>query len=122
MMAVKIRISSITIRPYYGEGDEVPEIRKIKVVATLQGINDVEGLMALCLEGSMLALYFEKDKENQLRAMKIKQCLKKAYMEGMYTVFAKLGIAGWTREQGDAYATEVWRKIYLVTQMIPVIE
>lgn len=84
-MASKIRISSNTIRPFYGNRDVVAGISKIKVkaVVRLQGIDDVACLMALYIEGSMLVLCLEKDKKDQLSAAKIEQCLKEAYMERM---------------------------------------
>lgn len=100
-MAAKIRISSNGVSPFYGKGAVVAWIHKIKIVAKLQGIDDVTGLIVLYLEGSMLVLCLEMDEEDQLRIAKIKQCLRKAYTEGMYTVFAKLRTVRWTREQVD---------------------
>lgn len=50
-MIAKIKTGSNAIRPFCGEGDGIIWICKIKIVARLQGINNVVGLMALCLEG-----------------------------------------------------------------------
>lgn len=111
MMAVKIRITSNVIRPFYSEGDIVVWIWKIKVVTRLQGIVDVASLIALYLKGSALALYIKTDKE-QLNAAKIKQHLRVAYTEGEHTAFAKLETAKWTAEQVDEYAVEVQRLVF----------
>lgn len=61
-MAVKIRISSDAIKAFFGKGDVVAWFCKINVGVRLQCINDIVSLMALFMEGSMLALYLEMDK------------------------------------------------------------
>lgn len=52
-MAVSVRISSDVNGLFYSERDIIAWIRKVKVVARLQGIEDVASLMVLKLESSV---------------------------------------------------------------------
>ena len=72
-MSTKIRMGSDVLKPFSGEGDVVAWIKKVKLVARLQGISDVASLMPLYLEGSALNLYLEMDESDQLSVEKIEK-------------------------------------------------
>lgn len=67
------------------------------------------GLRAMYLDGNASVLYLEMDETEQLDVAGIEHHLKEAFTEGSYTVFANLGMVGWTGELVYVYAVEVWR-------------
>jgi len=64
MMSVKVR--SDMIRPFSGEGDVVAWLKKVRLVAKLQKITELESFLPLYLEGEALYLYLEMDESDQL--------------------------------------------------------
>lgn len=86
-MAIKIRISNNAIRHFYGDRNIVTWICKIKVLVRLQSIDDIPGLMTLCLEVSTFLLYIKMDGEDQSSVAKREAC-----MEVTYAALVKLGM------------------------------
>ena len=106
-MSQKMRVGSEVLRAFSGEGDVVAWIKKVKLVAKLQGISDVASLMPLYLEGSALNLYLEMNEADQCDVAKIERRLKDAYTEGAFRAYGKLGRLRWTGEQVDDYMCEI---------------
>ncbi len=86
----KVRISSEVIRPFSGEGDVAVWMKKVKLVAKLQGISDVTSFMPLYLEGDVLALYLEMKDEDQLDAGKVEASMKEALWRGAFMAYSEL--------------------------------
>ena len=61
----KVHISSDVIKPFFGEGDVVAWLKKVRLVARLQNVDDVASLLPLYLEGDALALYMEMEEASQ---------------------------------------------------------
>ena len=62
---VKVRISSDVIKPFSSKGDVVAWLKKVRLVARLQNVDDVASLLLLYLEGDALALYMEMVEASQ---------------------------------------------------------
>ena len=61
----KVRISRDIIKPFSGEGDVVAWLKKVRLVARLQNVDDVASLLPLYLEGDALALYIKMEEASQ---------------------------------------------------------
>ena len=57
----KVRISNDIINLFSGEGDVVVWLKKMRLVAKLQLVDDVASLLPLYLEGDALTLYMEME-------------------------------------------------------------
>ena len=61
----KVRISNDIIKPFFGEGDVVAWLKKVRLMAKLQQVDDVACLLPWYLEGDALALYMEMEEDDQ---------------------------------------------------------
>lgn len=78
---VKVCIISDVIKPFFGQGDVVVWLKKVRLVARLQQVDDVASLLPLYLEGDVLALYMEMEEKDQRDVDQIKARLKEAFTE-----------------------------------------
>ena len=72
----KVRISNNIIKPFSSEGDVVERLKKVRLVAKLQQVDNVASLLPLYLEGYTLALYMEMEEDDQKWIEKIEARLK----------------------------------------------
>ncbi|CAE1289135.1 unnamed protein product [Acanthosepion pharaonis] len=103
----KVRISSDIIKPFSGQGDVVAWLKKVRLVARLQQVDDVASLLPLYLEGDALALYMEMEVEDQGDIDQIKARLKQAFTDDAFSAYRKLTMVRWTDEHVDVYANKV---------------
>ena len=61
-----LRLGKDVIQPFNGEGDVVGWIKKVKLVAKLQKVQDLASFILLFLHGDALALYLEISNEDQV--------------------------------------------------------
>lgn len=104
-----VKLSHDIIKAFKGEGDVVAWLKKVKLVAKLQKIEDLASFLPLYLEGEALAMYLEMSTEDQNDAKKIEEKLKEAFCDDVFMAFAKLGSYKWTGEKVDVYANEIRR-------------
>ena len=78
------RLSKDVIPPFSGDGDVVGWIKKVKLVAKLQKVQDLASFIPLFLHGDALALYLEMSNEDQVRAEQIEMRLVTAFTEGPF--------------------------------------
>lgn len=95
------------MRPFFGQRRRDGWLKKVKLVAKLQGIQGVASLQPLYLEDSALNLYWEMSENDQQKIEKIEEGLKVAYTRGTFQTYSKLGRAKWAGEQVDNYASEI---------------
>ena len=106
---MSVKVTSDMIRPFSGEGDVVAWLKKVRLVAKLQKITELESFLPLYLEGEALALYLEMDESDQLDVDEIEKRLKAAFSDDMFTAYAKLVKYRWSGENVDVYANEIRR-------------
>ncbi|CAE1293201.1 CNBP [Acanthosepion pharaonis] len=103
----KVRISSDIIKPFSGQGDVVAWLKKVRLMARLQQVDDVASLLPLYLEGDALALYMEMEEEDQGNIDLIEARLKQAFTDDAFSAYRKLTMVRWTGERVDVYANKV---------------
>ena len=64
----KVCISSNIIEPFSSKGDVVVWLKKVRLVARLQKMDDVVILLPLYLEVDALALYMEMEETSQMQS------------------------------------------------------
>ena len=85
-----LRLGKDVIPPFSGEGDVVEWIKKVKLVAKLQKVQDLLSFIPLFLYGDALALYLEMCNEDQVWAEQIEMRLVTALTEGPFEAYEKL--------------------------------
>ena len=65
-------------------------LKKVRLVAKLQQVDDVASLLSLYLEGNALALYMEMEEDNQKRIEQIEARLKEAFTNDVFAVYRKV--------------------------------
>ena len=103
----KVRLGSDILKPFSGEGDEVAWLKKVRLVARLQHVNDIASLLPLYLEGDALALYMEMKEEDQKGISLIEARLQEPFTDGTFTAYRKLTMIRWTGERVDVYANKI---------------
>ena len=103
----KVRLGSDILNPFSGEGDVVAWLKKVKLVARLQLVDDVASLLPLFLKGDALALCMEMKEADQKDISLIEARLKEAFTDGAFTAYRKLTMVRWTGERVDLYATKL---------------
>lgn len=103
------RLSADVIKTFSGEGDVVAWMKKVTLVARLQGLKDLASLIPLFLEGNALALYLQLSDEEQKDIDIIQSKLETAFADDPFTAFSKLAVKKWTGEPVDVFATEIRR-------------
>ena len=103
----KVHLDSNILKPFSGEGDVVAWLKKVRLVARLQHVDDVTSLLPLYLEGDALALYMEMKEEDQKDISLIKARLKKAFMDGAFTAYRKLTMVRWDGERVNVYVNKI---------------
>ena len=106
---MSVKVTSDMIWPFSGEGDVVAWLKKVRLVAKLQKITELESFLPLYLEGEGLALYLEMDESDQLVVDEIEKRLKAAFSDDMFTAYAKLVKYRWSGENVDVCANEIRR-------------
>ena len=109
MESGRLRLGKDVIPPFSGEGDVVGWIKKVKLVAKLQKVQDLVSFIPLFLHGDVLALYLEMSNEDQVRAEQIEMRLVTAFTEGPFEAYEKLKRFKWTGESVDVYANTIKR-------------
>ena len=97
------------IPPFSGEGDVVRWIKKVKLVAKLQKVQDLVSFIPLFLHGDALAHYLEMSNEDQVWAEQIEMRLVTTLTEGPFEAYEKLKQFKWTGESLDVYANTIKR-------------
>ena len=106
---MSVKVASDMVRPCSGEGDVVARRKKVRLVAKLKKITELESFLPLYLEGVALAPYLEMDESDQIDADEIERRLKAAFSGTMFTAYAKLVKYRWSGENMDVYANEIRR-------------
>ena len=104
-----IKVSGDMVKPFTGEGDVVAWLQKVKLVAKLSGIKELESFMPLYLEGGALAVYLEMSETSQKSADEIEKRLKEVYTDGPFVAYGKIIGMRWSGESVDVYANELRR-------------
>ena len=110
---VKVCISSNIIKPFSGKGDVVVWLKKVRLVARLQKVDDVASLLPLYLEGDTLALYMEMEETSQRDAEQIKAQLKEAFTDDAFTAYRKLTMVKWAGKHMDVFVNKIKQLIRL---------
>ena len=97
------------IRPFTGDGDVVAWLKKVKLVARLQKVKELENFLPLFLEGDALALYLQLSENEQSDPNTIEKRLIEAFTDNPFISYAKLNNKRWSGEQVDVYAMDVRR-------------
>ena len=103
------RITSDMIKPFGGEGDVVAWLQKVKLVAKLSKVTELESFLPLYLEGSALAVYLEMSSKEQEDAGKIEERLIEVFTDGQFVAYSKLVSSKWSGEAVDVFANELRR-------------
>ena len=90
MESGRLRLGKDVIPPFSGEGDVVGWIKKVKLVAKLQKVQDLVTFIPLFLHGDALALYLEMSNEDQVQVEQIEMRLVMAFTEGPFEAYEKL--------------------------------
>ena len=61
----KVGISSDIIKPFSGRGDVLAWLKKVRLVAKLEQLDNVASVLALYLDGDTLAVYMEIEEEEE---------------------------------------------------------
>ena len=109
-----LRLGKDFIPPLSGEADVVGWIKKGKLVAKQQKVQDLASFIPLFLHGDALALYPEMSNEDHVWAEQIEIRLVTAFTEGPFEAYEKLKWFKWTGESGDVYANTIKRLAGLV--------
>ena len=102
-----LRLGKDVIPPFSGEGDVVKWIKKVKLVAKLQKVQDLASFIPLFLHGDALVLYLEMSNEHQVWAEQMR--LVTAFTEGPFEAYEKLKRFKLTGESVDVYANTIKR-------------
>ena len=104
-----LRLGKDLIPHFSGEGDVVVWIKKVKLVAKLQKVQDLASFIPLFLRGDALALYREMSNEDQVWVEQIEMRLVTVFTEGPFEAYEKLKRFKWTGESVDVYANTIKR-------------
>ena len=86
----KVCLGSDILKPFSGMGDMVAWLKKVRLVARLQHVDDITSLLPLYLVGDALALYMEMKEEDQKDISLIEARLKEAFTDSAFTAYRKL--------------------------------
>ena len=109
MESVLLRLGKDVIPPFSGEGDVAGWIKKVKLVAKLQKVQDLVSFIPLFLHEDALALYLEMSNEDQVWAEQIEMRLVTTLTEGPFEAYEKLKWFKWTGESVNVYANTIKR-------------
>ena len=109
----KVRISSDVIKPFSGVGDVVAWLKKVRLVARLQNVDDVASLVPSYPEGDALALYMEMEETSQRDIEQIESRLKEAFTDNAFAAYRKLTMVRWAGERVDVFANKIRKLIGL---------
>ena len=100
----KVRIRNDIMKHFFGGGDLVGWLKKVRLVAKLQQVDDMASLLPLYLEGDALALYMEMEEDNQKQT---EARLKDAYTDNAFAAYRKVSMIWWAGERVDVYANKI---------------
>ena len=103
----KVHLGSDILKLFFSESDMVAWLKKVRLVARLQLVNNVANLLPLYLEEDALVLYMEMKEEDQKDISLIEAWLKEAFMDGTFTAYRKLTMVRWAGECVDMYANKI---------------
>ena len=103
------KITAEMIKPFNGEGDMTAWLQKVKLVAKLSKVTELESFIPLYLEDGALAVYLEMSVAEQSDAEKIEQRLVEVFTDGPFVAYNKLISCRWSGESVDIYANELRR-------------
>ena len=108
-----VRINSDVIQRFSGEGDVVAWLKKIRLVARLQNVEDMASLLPLFLEGDTLALYMEIEEASQMDMEQIETRLKEAFTDNAFAAYRRLAMVRWAGERVEVFANKIRQLIGL---------
>ena len=82
-------------------------LKKGRLVAKLQQVDDVASLLPLYLEGDTLALYMEMEKDDQKRIEQIEALLKEPFTDDAFAAYRKVTMITWAGEHVDVYTNKI---------------
>ena len=103
----KVCLGSDILKPFSGEGDVVAWLKKVRLVARLQHVNDITSLLPLYLEGDALPLSMEMKEEDQKDISLIEAWLKETFTDGAFAAYRKLTMVRWAGERVDVYVNKI---------------
>ena len=102
-------VGSKILKSFSGDGDVVAWVTKVKLVARLKGVKQLEIFLPLYLEGDALALYLQLEEHQQADAAEIERKLIGAFADGLFVAHRKLMTIRWSGEQVDVFCNEIRR-------------
>ena len=97
------------VRMYDGRGDILEWLNKLELVAKLRGLDRLENVIPLFLEGSAYSLYTELSEEDKQSEQAIKRRLVEAYGVNPYQAYEQFIRRVWRDEPVDTYLTDLRR-------------
>ena len=85
-----LRLNKDVIPSFSGEDDVVRWIKKVKLVAKLQKVQDLASFIPIFLHGDALALYLEMSNEDLVWAEQIEMRLVMSFIKGPFEAYEKL--------------------------------
>ncbi len=102
------RLQENMVTSYNGDGDIVIWMKKLKLVAELQKIEDLSTMIPLYLEGSAFAVYDQMETEKQKSAAEVEAALMEAFEQNAYAAFDNLKVRSWTYpETVDSFLSDL---------------
>ena len=86
----KVRRSSNILKPFSSKSDVEVRLKKVRLVARLQHVDDITSFLPLFQEGDALALYMEMKEEDPKNISLIEARLKEAFTDDVFTAYRKL--------------------------------
>ena len=106
--APNLRLTDL-LRPFDGRGDVLEWLNKLELVASLRGLDKLENVIPLFLEGSAYSLYVELSKTDKRSVDAIKRKLVDAYGLNPYVAYEQFIRRVWSSEPVDVYLTDLRR-------------
>lgn len=98
------------IKTFDGSGDVTVWLQKVKLVAELRKLTQLEALIPLYLEGAAFSVYNELSEDDKKVAAKIEECLLRAFAQSMFSAFDTLRSRSWKAgEAVDVYLADLRR-------------
>ena len=97
------------LRPFDGQSDVLEWFNKLELVARVRGLENLENVIPLFLEGSAYSLYAELSESDKRSAESIKRKLVDAYGLNPYVAYEQFVRRVWREEPVDVYLTDLRR-------------
>jgi len=118
-MATAIKLADL-IKTYNGEGDFLPWIKKLELVAKLQKINDLTSFVPLFLEGGAFAVYDGLDTTVKTDYKRLVSSLTEAFSINKFAAYEELMKRRLRRgESIDVFLADLKRLATLIDEFVP---